>query len=703
MAVRHTKVVYRFCVASHFFPMAIREVIHLSIGSEACEVNAHLSNLTGLAGTSQWDDHESPCNPGVTHRILNDIYVPRTILIDRPREFRRQQRRFFANTNHQDEMSPEDFVAPSLWGGGVEQLAVGSEDDKDGLVRFFQDASVLAQSSYSRYRVPSTNNSSISSFKASSNGRHVDWDAIEEQEQGEAEEARGQQRTRVDTWYTETLRPTQRQLDKFWTAEVDAVNPKPFAEQQTLESPCWTDYWMPPYHPKSCLPLPHDSDAVADWDSYNSGYKGLSETWKEDKLLESIRSVLEECDSCQGVVLFSSLTQSGWETGLSTLLLQELQDECPSAHRLVIPIESLHSNEDEKDATSSSTSWASKRTNKVRCQINRSLAVHQFKDLAHTVMPLCHPQKMTKYGLAVVAMALETTTLPYRLRSLSTSNERSLVGVNALHCTDTGNYDVPFGTAPKLSFRSFLNHLKPSSEHSFAELSILSPPKMSSIDEILWKGTSLDIDHRARQPPAARGMSTPRAPGEWLSLETNWMTMSPQGRNATVKALDRSLHRNFCLSSSLRPNEAGELSSIQYVQCMMEGMGIRCRPEHTLGTVLRQSIDDLVRDGYGAGSYWKDVRISSFDDTKLTQSPVLSMVGNTTRSFFYFDDVALDTKEALSQQFRQFFGREVQQDRLPELDECREALTTCWDVRDAYMPPDGSGLVSLSGQNTGGF
>ena len=37
--------------------------------------------------------------------------------------------------------------------------------------------------------------------------------------------------------------------------------------------------------------------------------------------------------------------------------------------------------------------------------------------------------------------------------------------------------------------------------------------------------------------------------------------------------------------------------------------------------------------------------------------------------------------------------RDVMNGILPEVEDCEEALEYCWNVRDAYMPPESSGLL----------
>ena len=117
-------------------------------------------------------------------------------------------------------------------------------------------------------------------------------------------------------------------------------------------------------------------------------------------------------------------------------------------------------------------------------------------------------------------------------------------------------------------------------------------------------------------------------------------------------------------------------------------MGIRYRPERSVCTVLNQTVGRLTRSGGGAGSYWGKV-LGSSDSTK----PLVAAVGNTTRVYPLLDKVSSDFRSVLGPRYRGYYQRDLVSGALPEIDDCEEALAKCFDVRDAYHPPDGSGLV----------
>jgi hypothetical protein len=117
----------------------------------------------------------------------------------------------------------------------------------------------------------------------------------------------------------------------------------------------------------------------------------------------------------------------------------------------------------------------------------------------------------------------------------------------------------------------------------------------------------------------------------------------------------------------------------------MQGMGIRYRPESSIATVTNQSLATLTGNGYAAGSYWQSVW--------GTQTPVLSVLGNSTRVYPHLHQISADIKQAMLPRYRGYYNRDVTDGLLPEAEDCQEALAYCFDVRDLYRPPDGSGLA----------
>jgi hypothetical protein len=136
----------------------------------------------------------------------------------------------------------------------------------------------------------------------------------------------------------------------------------------------------------------------------------------------------------------------------------------------------------------------------------------------------------------------------------------------------------------------------------------------------------------------------------------------------------------------------------------MEGMGIKYRPQVSLGSVVRQSIRGLTGNaGYSAGAYWKSV-LSDSDQTSTDDSylntPVLSVLGNSTRIYPYLNSTSMNLSAALSRKYRGYMARDTMAGLAPEEEDCAEAIEACFETRDAYEPPLGSGLAD---DNEGGY
>jgi hypothetical protein len=278
-----------------------------------------------------------------------------------------------------------------------------------------------------------------------------------------------------------------------------------------------------------------------------------------------------------------------------------------------------------------------------------------------------------------MALALETATLPYRL-----SGRLSKVGLSGGYYGGVGPSDEGYGVASHLSFGEYLSCLQPSSQFPILELDMMMDDNQSW-NEYLLRGTSLERQQMMQNGGRDAKRRRPREalPGEWLNDASNGGILSPL--SPETGNIDRSLHRHFSLTTSLRPTGT-TVSTSQYLTLLMEGMAFRYRPEVSMGAVLSQSFASLIEGGYGAGSYWKFL----FQN----DSPVLSVMSNTTRSYGYLGEVASNLEQVLKMpRFRGHHARDVAHGILPDGDDCVEAMEHCLDLRDSYAPPEGSGLV----------
>ena len=275
---------------------------------------------------------------------------------------------------------------------------------------------------------------------------------------------------------------------------------------------------------------------------YGSGGGGyISQSWRENNLSEALRKVLEGCDVVKGFNLMvdggnysgtdnmndnnSSVATSseykyakqlrqivaggGFYGGMATSLLEELQEECRSAGRLSIlvdPIITANNQNDIINGMSSANEITQVETFR-RC-LNAGLVLHGLSTNSDAILPvsidgahralfgedrstsLSQNRKMFE-GSAAVAMALEASTLFYRLRRVDNPpssgqyGRRSRVGIQSgFYQGYSGNtaYDDdandPFASASNLTYHEFLACARPSSDRrrSVLELDALVKP-----------------------------------------------------------------------------------------------------------------------------------------------------------------------------------------------------------------------------------
>ena len=696
----------------------MRETIQISLGPSANAITAHVLNVQGLAATDD-DTTAAVCEAETTHLVEGNVWVPRCIMIDEPTRFPatttsggipRLQSTVESNASSTWLPSTGGRIetVDSIWSLNPPVVALGS---------YWETASALAYNSHSRYSSKGSSSSSKrASFKTSSqNSRHVVWEDNEEEpdEEEEDPDQRAMRREQEQkAWQTTTKLPLQQKLSDLWKETTD--------QQRSALS--WTDYLMPPYSERSKVPLPFStrSNMISNWDNYISSHSlDTVRQWTEEALAEQVRHMLEKCDSCQGV----TITTEGYGiyAGLTTSLLEEFQEECKSAGRLVLHVTNPQTTPDpawedtdpasskENNSDQASSNWQQANVQRVRRQIQSGLVLHGFTQAAHLVVPLRleEPPNGGPYTLftasARVAMALESATLPYRFRGNESSSNRYTIGMQNTPFYGQGGGDTRWGTtAQRLSFGEFLSCLQPSSQYSLVELDTLGSSHFSTSDgfwENLKVGTSVERDQRMREDGRDSSRYRPQD-----VLPGGWMQHAPQGgilsslslEDSDQRMMDRSLHHHFALSTLVRTTLPNSLMRMddpsthhtlsKYMTCLVESMGIRYRPERSMGAVLNQSLGSLTFEGYGAGAYWESL-------VPNTEIPVVAVLGNTTRIYPYLNELSTGMKQALEQRYRGYYNRDVVNGVLPEAEDCEESLASCFDIRDLYHPPTGSGLV----------
>jgi len=270
-----------------------------------------------------------------------------------------------------------------------------------------------------------------------------------------------------------------------------------------------------------------------------------------------------------------------------------------------------------------------------------------------------------------------------------------------------------------------------------------SQDHFGELHERMMRGTTIEemrLEQDRRRTRGRSSSSRNKGPGEWME-DSSTNVAGGGGILSSLSGNDiafgrRTDHHHFALLSSLRPSatESRRSNSVQgsgstgvasaYLRPMMESMGMKYRPEVSSGLVVRDSVAQLT----GVCSYWGSVfaerRLQSSttasgtgeaavaSEGKSTEkqqqseaptlspteiannTPILSLLGNSTRSYPRLDSISTGFVDALhSRSNKGYFSRDVMSGLIPEQDDCEEALEYCRELVDVYEPPLGSGLV----------
>ncbi|CAO3655803.1 unnamed protein product [Mucor hiemalis] len=183
----------------------------------------------------------------------------------------------------------------------------------------------------------------------------------------------------------------------------------------------WSDYNRIYYHPRSINPIvTHQMDnEITPFDSYTIGREAYRENEKEMDIFEdNFRFFVEECDSLQGFQIFTDV-DDGFG-GFTEGLLNNIRDEFLKTPIMTYGLSDSH---------------AQYRTDRHKQKIilNRALGITRLAELSSIFVPIYTPTKaaVDKAGLspylnfneysryhtsAMIAAAIETNTLPYRLK-----------------------------------------------------------------------------------------------------------------------------------------------------------------------------------------------------------------------------------------------------------------------------------------------
>jgi hypothetical protein len=700
-----------------------RDLIQISLGSSSNAITAHLLNLQGLAGTNGNDgdaDHDE-CDASTTHRFERNFLVPRCLMVDEPTRFYAsaeisQGTTLLPLTAGATSFSSTPFVLEPL-----DPTLTLSHATPNAWSRDYQaKAATLAYSQFSRfYQELPKQGSAPSTYRSSSeNSRHVNWDEEGEEEEDTSETDDWQQRQarkqqELSKWRRETLQPLQSDLLQRATTVMEKNSLLPEGQEELS----WMDFWMPPYSEKSKIALEHShqSTLAPHWDAYCQLSGGAQQHWMEENLFEGLRHLLEESDSCQGFVL----TTEGYSlyAGMATAVLEELQQESKSSGRMVFHVTNPSSANFAASQLENTENepWQPAHVQRVRRHISSGLALHDLTQNAHVVVPVELDESLPLFqASAKIAMALEACTLPIRLAARS---PRRIGLTNAPFVGQGGEYDMHWGsTAQHLSMGEYLQCLSPSSQYKVLELDALHSAKVDQ--DQLWRammvGTSLERDARTRDNTGnARYGPRDAPPGGWLQNFTGTssghagqglLTCLSPSPHSDPRFADRSLHHHFALATAIRPIQLESDSDPRYqydptaktlghyLTATVQGMGIAYRPERSMSVIGSQTLGQLTfsnPSSGGAGAYWRSLLAT-------VEQPTLAVLGNSTRVYGYLNQVSTDMKMVLGSRYRGYHQRDIVNEVLPEEADCQEALEGCFDLRDIYHPPDGSGLANAT-------
>ena len=733
------------------------EMIQLSLGSLSNAVTAHLVNLQGLACTAT--DHL--CNPSMTHESTSksSYWVPRVLFVEdddpSPNIFFTEKE----EESGQYQLTPTHYSTDntgrmttttikedvSSWNGSVDVIVStqsssssyhhssnnsNNNDNTHQLNEYQTNVSNLldTSSNHSRYYNPHSNQQYTSSFNQQQDGnRHFNWDDLNEEEEDEDEKER--RRYQQNIQYQQQQQAVVSQMNQTWK-EIMTVNNNSSKDnkQQTIS---YKDYWMPPY-PSSSI--------------HHSVVK--NHEYSHQQISEHLRKLLEKCDYCKGFQVLSDVIPTT-KNNNNISILQELQDECPSAINYSTL---LHSNQ---PSTNTNKYWRaeSKVIQQFRSFLHTGLTYHGIIEHSDLVLPLSLSTKDDDdfelfKSSAQIAMAIEASTLPFRIYN-GNNNNNYCMGIQSGFFQGSGQLSEQqnYSNAQTLSIHEFVSCLRcPSNRHTLLDMSASLPPPLNGSNNVLVDNddttmneskkagttsnknqlllletlmTSMNIPTTAtnmmmkidplyqkllpgtsierlqleqeRQQNHRRRNRYPQNidPGLWLEDTSNGgilTTISPTATRSSNNAShynDRSLHRHFSMATSIRPSSSSPIIR-DYTTMMMEGMGIKCRPEVCLGTVVNQSLQKLTENTW-VGSYWNNL---------MSSGDVVTTLSNSTKSYFQIHQTSTNLKDALSKKYRGYMSRDIMANIVPEYDDCTEALEHLQTLSDIYEPPNGTGFGS---------
>ncbi|KAI8094975.1 tubulin domain-containing protein [Gilbertella persicaria] len=217
----------------------------------------------------------------------------------------------------------------------------------------------------------------------------------------------------------------------------------------------WSDYNRIYYHPRSVNPIvTHQMDNdITPFDNYTIGRQAYVENEKEVDIFEdNFRFFVEECDRLQGFHLLTDVDDAFG--GFTEGLLHHIRDEFAKTPIITFGM---------------SDSFAPYRTQRhqQKIMLNRSLGLTRLAELSSIyqcgLSPYVQFNEMSRYHTsAMIAAALETHSLPYRLKQNSITMADTVSQLNWVRNTRLAALSVclPLPIL-KTGYTDTLNMLKP--------------------------------------------------------------------------------------------------------------------------------------------------------------------------------------------------------------------------------------------------
>lgn len=459
----------------------------------------------------------------------------------------------------------------------------------------------------------------------------------------------------------------------------------------------WRDYLLPPFPARSkMISLPFTSTQfLSDTTQANKNSNGLSldsfvtgyytnnhsivsNSWRENVLSEEIRKSLEQCDLLRGTQVLVS--DHGFYAGLATSVLEDLTQECKSAARLTVlvtpPSETEH-----------------KTPRQIfRRNLNSGLAFHSLSENSDLLLPLAFASSDMFSSSALLATAIETVTLPYRLLPNNYNNSDATIAIaGGTGLGSSSNGDSFFSTYSSMNFREYLSCLRgPTTRHTILEMTASTEPTATDWRELLLQGTTVAFDPRIK--PSNHTKEIPPA-GGWLSKNLNSLSMV----HGSPSVEQQQHHNQYAMHVSIRRSRVDpsnlvtpfQMQKFQHplLQSVMEGIATHTQPIGSFSScIIPQSLSELTSGGYG---YWKHTSC-----IRNTPDFFISTIGNSSRIHPLIEERYNGIKCAISRFHRSggsgnrgFYTSDIEAGLAPEYEDCDEAVENLKNLDAVYCPP----------------